>query len=288
MVGAAGLMPTLAAIRSGRRIALANKETMVIAGDLIQDEARAHGAEIIPVDSEHSAIYQCLTGETLDSVSRLILTASGGPFRDRTPETMASVTREEALNHPNWDMGAKITVDSATMMNKGLEVIEARWLFGLDADRIDVVIHPQSIIHSMVEFVDGSSKAQLGPPDMKIPIQYAFSAPDRWPADHPVISWFEPLDLNFRTPDTRVFPCLGLAFDALRSGPSATTVLNAANEVAVQAFLDDRIRFTEIAPLISQVLTRINPSDTSTLIERLELDRQARSISEELAGHTRN
>jgi 1-deoxy-D-xylulose-5-phosphate reductoisomerase len=277
MVGAAGLMPTLAALRKGRRIGLANKETMVVAGDLINAVAKAHQADILPVDSEHSAIYQCLVGERPGGIRKLILTASGGPFRDRTLGTFTAISPEEALDHPNWDMGPKITVDSATMMNKGLEVIEARWLFNIPPEQIEVVIHPQSIIHSMVEFSDGSSKAQLGPPDMKVPIQYALSAPDRWASDHPVLNWSEAQELSFRRPDPKRYPCLELAWEALRMGGGAGAVLNAANESAVALFLSRRIGFTQMAPLISGALESISSSNCDTIEARLAVDAEARS-----------
>lgn len=276
MVGAAGLLPTLDAIALGRRIGLANKETMVVAGDLIREACERSGAHIIPVDSEHSAIFQCLAGEPLDAVRRLILTASGGPFRERPLDSFHRVTRAEALAHPNWSMGPKITVDSATMMNKGLEVIEARWLFDLPAEKIDVVIHPQSIIHSMVEFVDGSSKAQLGPPSMKVPIQYAISAPQRWPASHPTVDWGRPLDLTFSAPDPVRYPCLGLAWEALGQGGCSGAVLNAANEAAVAHFLAGRIGFTRIPELIRGAMQDLSGRDGMTLEARLKADSEAR------------
>jgi len=277
MVGAAGLMPTLAAIEQGRRIALANKETMVVAGDLINDLTRRHGVDLLPVDSEHSAIYQSLVGEPIESIGKLILTASGGPFRDRPLDSFDSISPDEALAHPNWDMGPKITVDSATMMNKGLEVIEARWLFDIPSDRIEVVIHPQSIIHSMVEFKDGSSKAQLGPPDMKVPIQYALSAPGRWKSDFPVLDWSQPHTLTFDTPDPQRYPCLDLAFEALRLGDGAGTVLNAANEVAVAQFLAHRIAFRDIPRLIERALENVPYKCAETVEARMALDLETRS-----------
>lgn len=276
MVGAAGLMPTIAAIEQGRRIALANKETMVVAGDLINALTKAHGVDVLPVDSEHSAIYQSLVGEPRESVRKLILTASGGPFRERPLDTFAGITPEEALAHPNWEMGPKITIDSATMMNKGLEVIEARWLFDMPADTIDVVIHPQSIIHSMAEFRDGSSKAQLGPPDMKVPIQYALSAPGRWDSDFPVLDWTQAHSLTFEQPDAKRYPCLDLAYQALRSGNGAGTVLNAANEVAVGLFLDHRIAFADIPRFIHGALEALVLDGADTLEARVELDGEAR------------
>lgn len=270
VVGFAGLEPVLAAIRAGKKIALANKETLVVAGALVNKLLDAHGATLIPVDSEHSAIFQCLVGEPTQAVETLVLTASGGPFRTRPAETFTDITRAEALNHPNWSMGAKITIDSATMMNKGLEVIEARWLFGIPADRIDVLVHPQSIIHSMVTFTDGSTKAQLGVPDMKVPIQYALSYPDRWPAPHERIDWQTLHCLDFEPPDFDKFPCLRLAYEAVEQGGTAPAVLNAANEQAVALFLKDRIRFVEIPHVVEAALeelaTRVQPS-YETLVE---------------------
>lgn len=284
VVGAAGLLPTMAAIRAGRRIALANKETMVIAGDIVRRELAACDAEIIPVDSEHSAIFQCLVGERDADVERLILTASGGPFLSRDPATFDDIRPEEALDHPNWSMGAKITIDSATMMNKGLEVIEARWLFDVAPERIDVVIHPQSIIHSMVTFADGSTKAQLGPPTMLVPIQYALTYPERWAAPHETIDWSRPPTLEFRAPDADRFPCLDIAFAALREGGAATAALNAANEVAVQRFLDGAIRFTRIPAVLSKVLEACSHSGDDTVEGRMQIDRQARRLAQELAA----
>lgn len=253
-VGAVGFVPTLRAIEAGKRIALANKETLVMAGEVMTAAAAKSGAELLPVDSEHNAIHQCLRGERTAEVRRLVLTASGGPFRTKTKEEIAAATREQALNHPNWSMGEKITIDSATLMNKGLEVIEARWLFGFDADRISVIVHPQSVIHSMVEMVDGSVIAQLGVTDMKHPIQYALTYPDR------TENCLEPLDLaaisglTFEEPDIERFPCLGLAYRALRTGGTMPAVLNAANEVAVRAFLEGRIGLAEIAAINESVM----------------------------------
>ncbi|MDA1028020.1 MAG: 1-deoxy-D-xylulose-5-phosphate reductoisomerase [Bacteroidetes bacterium] len=286
LVGSIGLLSTVAAIKTGCRIALANKETLVIAGDLIADLAKEHQAEIIPVDSEHSAIYQCLMGESLADVSRLILTASGGPFRERPIQSFSSISTKEALSHPNWAMGPKITIDSATMINKGLEVIEARWLFNLPADKIEVVIHPQSIIHSMVEFVDGSTKAQMGPPDMKVPIQFALSTPGRWPSHHPVVSWKESQNLTFTKPDLNRYPGLSLAFEALKEGGSMPAVLNASNEVAVDLFLQNKIGYLGITDLVRAVMqSGINSAEYS-IEARLEVDRRARRCAEELAGIT--
>ncbi|MBX3244092.1 MAG: 1-deoxy-D-xylulose-5-phosphate reductoisomerase [Acidobacteria bacterium] len=275
-VGAVGFVPTLRAIEAGKRIALANKETLVMAGELMTEAAKRSGAEILPVDSEHNAIHQCLRGERSDEVKRLILTASGGPFRTKTKEEIAAATREQALNHPNWKMGEKITIDSATLMNKGLEVIEAKWLFGFDADQISVIVHPQSVVHSMVEMVDGSVIAQLGVTDMKHPIQYALTWPDRKP------NILEPLNigslsqLTFEEPDLERFPCLGLAFQALRSGGTMPAVLNAANEIAVQAFLDSKIRLNEIAEINAAVMNEHTAIAASDLNAVLEADAWAR------------
>lgn len=277
MVGFAGLAPTLEAIRRGKRIALANKETLVVAGEIVTKLVLENSAEIIPVDSEHSAIYQCLVGENLTEVDKLILTASGGPFLNKDKSFFENATVDEALNHPNWKMGTKITIDSATMMNKGLEVIEAHWLFGLPAERIDVVIHPQSIIHSMVQFVDGSIKAQLGLPDMKLPIQYALTFPERVQNDFertnlPAIGSF-----TFFEPDLTKFECLKLAFDALNSGGTAPCILNAANEVAVSKFLQNEIKFSHIPLLINKALDKVERNlspDLGTIFECDKLTRE--------------
>ena len=278
LVGFAGLKPTIAAIRHRKRIALANKETLVVAGALITSLVREYGVELLPVDSEHSAILQCLAGENRELVARLILTASGGPFLNVPQESFAAITVEEALRHPNWSMGNKITIDSSTLMNKGLEVIEARWLFGISAERIHVVIHPQSIIHSMVEFVDGSVKAQLGLPDMKLPIQYALSYPDRWPMNGSRLDFPALRSMTFLEPDRAKFRCLSLAYDALSLGGTAPTVMNAANEIAVAAFLGKRISFEKIPILIERALNgakiRLNPE----LDDILETDGKTRSF----------
>jgi 1-deoxy-D-xylulose-5-phosphate reductoisomerase len=256
LVGFAGLKPTIEAIQHRKSIALANKETLVVAGKLVTALAKEYGVPLIPIDSEHSAILQCLTGEEWSSIRKIILTASGGPFLNTPKETFASITVEEALNHPNWKMGNKITIDSATMMNKGLEVIEAHWLFGLLPEHIDVVIHPQSIIHSMVEFIDGSVKAQLGLPDMKIPIQYALTYPDRMPLHSGGVDFPKLHTMTFFTPDREKFRCLQLAYDALALRGTAPAILNAANEVAVQAFLEKKIAFHRIPELIERALTK--------------------------------
>ena len=287
IVGAAGLLPTLAAVRAGKRVLLANKEALVMAGPLFIEAVRRHGARLLPVDSEHNAVFQCLPpggepGEAPPGVRRILLTASGGPFRELPLERLAEVTPAEAVAHPNWVMGRKISVDSATMMNKGLEVIEAHWLFGLPGEAIEVVIHPQSIVHSMVEFADGSVLAQLGQPDMRVPIAHALAWPER------IESGVEPLDpvavgrLEFERPDPDRFPCLGLARRALAAGGSAPAVLNAANEVAVAAFLEGRIRFTDIAALIERVLEALPAMPVHDLESVLEQDRRARAEARRL------
>jgi 1-deoxy-D-xylulose-5-phosphate reductoisomerase len=252
--GTEALEAVLAAIDAGKTIALANKEVLVMAGALVMARARARGVAVLPVDSEHNAIHQCMHGHPAAQVRRIILTASGGPFRLTPREGLERVTAAEALSHPTWKMGRKITIDSATLMNKGLEVIEAHWLFGVEADAIDVVIHPQSVVHSMVELTDGSVIAQLGVTDMKLPIQYAFTYPDRWPSQVPRLDWSRRLDLEFEPPDLARFPCLGLAYDVLRAGGAAPIVLNAANEVAVASFLEDRIPLTAIPATVARTL----------------------------------
>ncbi len=262
MVGFAGLAPTLEAIKRGKRIALANKETLVVAGEIVTKLVLENSAEIIPVDSEHSAIYQCLVGENLNEVEKLILTASGGPFLNKDKSFFENASVDEALNHPNWKMGSKISIDSATMMNKGLEVIEAFWLFGLPAEKIEVVIHPQSIIHSMVQFVDGSVKAQLGLPDMKLPIQYALTFPERMQNDFTRTDLAAINNLTFFKPDFNKFECLKLAFEVLKTGGTAPCILNAANEVAVNKFINKKIKFSQISELIKKALDKIeNHSD---------------------------
>ncbi len=279
IVGSAGLRSTLAAVEAGKLVALANKETLVVAGALVKRLAEKHGATLIPIDSEHSAIFQCLVGEDAETVESITLTASGGPFRDRPAHSFDTITKAEALDHPNWTMGEKITIDSATLMNKGLEVIEAHWLFGLPPDRINVIVHPQSIIHSFVTFVDGSVKAQLGVPDMRVPIQYALAFPDRWAAAHERIDWVALRTLDFAEPDLDRFPCLGLAFDALRKGGTAPAVLNAANEVAVELFLDERIGFDDIPRLIERALSEASTEGRDDLESLLAADTEARAIA---------
>ena len=274
--GSAGLEAVLAAVEHGKTAAVANKEVLVMAGDLVTRTAAAHGAAILPIDSEHNAIHQCLDGRQLADVRRLILTASGGPFRRHTVEQMASVSAEAALQHPTWQMGRKITIDSATLMNKGLEVIEARWLFGVEADRIDVVVHPQSVVHSMVEFVDGSILAQLGVTDMQLPIQYACSYPERWAAPVPPLDLARAGRLEFEEPDHDRFPCLGLAYRALRAGGSLPCVLNAANEVAVEAFLQGGLHFPGIAAVIAATMDAHTPAPVDSLSGVRAVDAWAR------------
>lgn len=284
IVGAAGLAPTLAAVEAGKTVALANKETLVMAGALVQEKAARHGATLLPVDSEHSAIFQCLVGEDPAGVEKLILTASGGPFLRRPAEAFDRITPEEALAHPNWRMGAKVTVDSATLANKGLEVIEARWLFAMPPERIEVLVHPQSIVHSLVAFRDGSTKAQLGVPDMKVPIQYALTYPERWPAPHARLDWAALGTLDFEPPDHARFPALGLAYEALRRGGTAPATLNAANETAVALFLEKRIRFSAIPRLIETALDAADPSPADDLAALLDADAAARVLVKERAG----
>jgi len=276
MVGFAGLAPTLEAVKRGKRIALANKETLVVAGELVTNLCRENNSEILPIDSEHSAIYQCLIGENLNEVEKLILTASGGPFLDKDKSFFENATVEEALNHPNWKMGSKITIDSATMINKGLEVIEAHWLFGLPVGKIEVVIHPQSIIHSMVQFLDGSIKAQLGLPDMKLPIQYALTFPERVKNEFERTNLPSIGSLTFFEPDLNKFECLKLAFEALAEGGTAPCILNAANEVAVSKFLKKEIKFSHIPLLINKALNSVENIFSQDLGTIFECDRKTR------------
>jgi 1-deoxy-D-xylulose-5-phosphate reductoisomerase len=278
IVGAAGLRATVAGLEAGNRVALANKESMVAGGPVVAKALLDGGGELIPVDSEHSAIYQCLAGESPDSVAKVILTASGGPFRGLTKEALADVTPEQALSHPTWDMGPRITIDSATLFNKGLEVIEAHHLFAIDYERITVVIHPQSVVHSAVEFVDGSLKAHLGHPDMRIPIQYALTAPERAP------SLVRPFDLagqalTFEPPDLMTFPALGIAFEAGRQGGSSPAVLNAADEIAVAAFLQNRLGFLGIPDVVERTIAAVTWRELSTVDEVVEVDNEARAIA---------
>ena len=277
--GTAGLEAVLAAIDAGKAVALANKEVLVMAGQLVMDAARRRGVPILPVDSEHNAIHQCLHGRAMADIRRVILTASGGPFRHLSPEALEAVTPAEALRHPTWRMGRKITVDSATLMNKGLEVIEAHWLFGVSADQIDVVVHPQSIVHSLVEFSDGSMIAQLGVTDMRLPIQYACSYPDRWEAALPSLDLVGAGRLDFEAPDYDRFPCLGLAFRALREGGTQPVVLNAANEVAVEAFLDAKLGFRGIPRVIARVMDEHAPRVVTDLEGVRRVDQWAREYA---------
>jgi len=280
--GTAGLEAVLAAIDAGKSIALANKEVLVMAGALVTAAARRRGVSILPVDSEHNAIHQCLHGRRREEIRRIILTASGGPFREMPASALGSVTPAAALQHPTWRMGRKITIDSATLMNKGLEVIEAHWLFDLPASRIDVVVHPQSVVHSMVEFIDGSIIAQLGGADMKLPIQYACSYPDRWEAPVARLNLLATMPLEFHKPDVERFPCLGLAYRALEAGPSHAVVLNAANEVAVASYLEEKISFQSIPRVIEQSMDAHAGGPVGTLDEVRELDRWARLYSQNL------
>ena len=276
IVGMIGLVPTLCAIRNGKTIALANKETLVTAGKLVMSEAKKYNVDILPVDSEHSAIFQCLNGEKNKNIEKIILTASGGPFRGKNKEELLNVTKNEALKHPNWNMGRKISIDSSTLMNKGLEVIEAKWLFDVDYKDIDVVIHPQSIIHSMVQFNDSSIIAQMGCPDMRLPIQYALTYPDRMLNDFERMDFTKFSKLTFEKPDLDTFPCLKLAFDCLKMGGTYCTVLNASNEVLVNEFLEDKIGFYDIPYYIEKTLQAHNSIENPTLEEILEVDRWAR------------
>jgi 1-deoxy-D-xylulose-5-phosphate reductoisomerase len=282
MVGFAGLRPTLKAIEAGKQIALANKETLVVAGELVTKAAAQQGVNIYPVDSEHSAIFQCLAGEFHNPIEKIYLTASGGPFRGKTRADLAGVTKAQALKHPNWEMGAKITIDSASMMNKGLEVIEAKWLFNLKPEQIDVIVHPQSIIHSIVQFEDGSMKAQMGLPDMKLPIQYAMGYPNRLSSDFPRFNFLDYPSLTFEQADTDTFGNLALAFEAMKQGGNMPCILNAANEVAVAAFLKDEIKFLDIQRIIEGAMEKARFIQQPTLEQYLETDKETRAIASEL------
>ena len=282
LVGYAGLLPTINAIKCGKKIALANKETLVVAGELISKLAKENNSEIIPVDSEHSAIFQCLNGEERNPIEKIILTASGGPFRGKKRHELENVSKEQALKHPNWSMGAKITVDSASLMNKGLEVIEAKWLFDLNQNQIEVVIHPQSIIHSAVQFEDGSIISQLGLPDMKLPIQYALGYPNRIKNSFKRFSFFEYSNLSFERPDTDTFKNLSLAYKAMDLGGNAACVLNAANEVAVDGFLNDKIGFLNMSDLIDNCLEKINFVNNPSLEDLIESDKETRILAKKL------
>ena len=282
LVGYSGLMPTISAIKNGKKIALANKETLVVAGGLINSLCKSSSSEIIPVDSEHSAIYQCLVGEERNPIEKIILTASGGPFRGRSRDELVNITREQALKHPNWSMGAKITIDSATLVNKGLEVIEAKWLFDLTPEQIDVVVHPQSIIHSAVQFQDGSIKAQLGLPDMKLPIQYALGFPKRLKNKFKRFDFFQHPNLTFEKPDTETFKNLALAYKAMEKGGNAPCVLNAANEIAVEAFLNNKIGFLNMFDLIGNCLEKTNFVKSPSLNDLIESNNEARKIAKSM------
>ncbi len=275
-MGFAGLLPVIKAIEKHKRIALANKETLVVAGELIKNLVEKNNVDIIPVDSEHSAIFQCLVGENLDSVEKLILTASGGPFYKKSTDELSRVTAKEALQHPTWNMGNKITIDSSTLMNKGLEVIEAYWLFGIPSEQIDVVIHPSSIVHSLVQFIDGSYKAQLGLPDMRIPIQYAFSFPDRHANPFPKSMITEIPKLEFFKPDVEKFPCLLLAYDAIKQGGNMPCMLNAANEIAVNAFLENKIQFYDIPHIIEKTMSSLSFIKHPNMQQIIETDKESR------------
>jgi 1-deoxy-D-xylulose-5-phosphate reductoisomerase len=282
MVGYAGLRPTIEAIKAGKTIALANKETLVVAGEIICDLAVKHHTPILPVDSEHSAIFQSLVGEDRSEIEKILLTASGGPFRTFSLEQMKSVTAADALKHPNWDMGAKITIDSASMMNKGFEVIEAKWLFGVPVEKIQVLVHPQSIVHSAVQFTDGAIKAQLGAPDMRLPIQYALSFPERLKSEFPRADLFALKDLTFEEPDLARFPNLGLAYEAMRRGGNIPCVLNAANEVANLAFREGRCGFLQMSDVISETMNKAGFISKPTYENYVETDKEARKIAESL------
>ena len=276
LVGYSGLRPTIKAIESGKNIALANKETLVVAGELVTKLAREKGVNIYPIDSEHSAIFQCLVGEFHNPIEKIILTASGGPFRGKDKEFLRHVQKEQALKHPNWDMGAKITIDSASLMNKGLEVIEAKWLFGLRKDQVDVIVHPQSIIHSMVQFEDSSIKAQMGLPDMRVPIQFALSYPDRLKADFPRFNFADYPELTFEKPDMETFRNLGLAFEALNTAGNSPCVLNAANEIAVAEFLKDKVSFLGMSDVVEKCLADIPFVSSPTLEDYVNTDKETR------------
>lgn len=282
MVGYAGLRPTIEAIKAGKTIALANKETLVVAGEIICALAQQYHAPILPVDSEHSAIFQSLVGEDYSEIEKILLTASGGPFRTYTLDQMRQVTAAEALRHPNWDMGAKITIDSSTMMNKGFEVIEAKWLFGVPVDKIEVLIHPQSIVHSAVQFTDGAIKAQLGAPDMRLPIQYALSFPERLASDFPRVEWTQMTQLTFEQPDLQRFPNLQLAYEAMRKGGTTPCVLNAANEVVNLAFRQDRCGFLQMSEIIAETMNKTPFIATPTYEDYVAIDKEARIKAQEL------
>lgn len=280
LVGFSGFHPTVTALSAGKKVALANKESLVIGGELLASHLNQSYDTLVPIDSEHSAILQCLAGEEKNNVEKLIITASGGPFRSWSREKVKDVTVDDALQHPNWDMGAKITIDSATMMNKGLEVIEAHWLFGIPVGNIEAVVHPQSIIHSMVLFNDGSIKSQMGLPDMKLPIQYALSYPERWPLKNPSLDFRVLQELTFEPVDREKFPCFDLAIEAVKAGGFAPAVLNASNEVAVQRFLNKEISYIQISEIVARSLSHINHSETLSVSALKEVDRETRSFAQ--------
>ncbi|MBC7863981.1 MAG: 1-deoxy-D-xylulose-5-phosphate reductoisomerase [Bacteroidia bacterium] len=284
IVGYAGLSSTINAIKNKKPIALANKETLVVAGEIVTRTALENAVNLFPVDSEHSAIFQCLAGEFHNKIEKIYLTASGGPFRGKKKDFLQNVKKEQALKHPNWSMGEKITIDSATMMNKGLEIIEAKWLFSLKKEQIDVIIHPQSIIHSIVQFEDGSMKAQMGLPDMKLPIQYAFTYPDRIPSSFPRFDFLNYPQLTFEKPDHESFPAIQMALDCLQKGGNLACALNAANEIAVHAFLHDKISFLDIAATVEKVLGKINFVQSPSIETLMETDKTARTLAKEITG----
>lgn len=282
LVGYAGLKPTIAAINAGKTIALANKETLVVAGEMITQLAKEKEVDIYPVDSEHSAIFQCLAGEFMNPIEKIVLTASGGPFRGQSIEQLKLVTKAQALKHPNWDMGAKITIDSASMMNKGLEVIEAKWLFDLKAEQIEVIVHPQSIVHSLVQFEDGSMKAQMGLPDMKLPIQYALAYPNRLPNNFTRFNFLDYPELTFEPADTKTFRNLALAFEAMNVGGNAPCVLNASNEVVVEAFLNDKVKFLQMSEVIEECMQNVANIQKPKLNDYVNSDLEARAITKQI------
>lgn len=285
MVGYAGLLPVINAIKAKKQVALANKEALVVAGDIITRLCVENQVELLPVDSEHSAIFQCLAGERMNPIEKVIITCSGGPFRGYTREMLQQVTCGQALAHPNWNMGAKITIDSATLMNKGFEVIEAKWLFNLQPEQIEVVVHPQSIVHSMVQFADGSIKAQLGLPDMRLPIQYALTYPSRVKNDFPRFNFTNYPELTFIPPDTKNFSNLALAYEALKKGGNLACIINAANEVVVKAFLENRISFLQMSDIIEQTMSKVSFIAQPTVVDYIESDNEARAKATELLGH---
>lgn len=288
LVGYVGLLPTVAAIKAGKHIALANKETLVVAGELITDLATKHQVDILPVDSEHSAIFQCLVGEFHNPIEKIILTASGGPFRGKNRDFLKNVTKEQALKHPNWSMGAKITIDSASLMNKGLEVIEAKWLFGLESEQIEVIVHPQSIIHSIVQFEDGSMKAQMGLPDMRVPIQFAIAYPNRLKSNFPRFDFAQYPALSFEKPDLETFRNLGFAFEALKQKGNMACIVNAANEIAVEAFLKDKISFLGMSDLIETSMQKVSFIKNPSLEDYIQTDKETRKFAMDYSKNIKN